>query len=95
MLTDSQIRAAKPKDKAFKLTDGGGLYLQVTPSGGKHWRWRYEIKGKKKTYTIGTYPEVSLINARRVREGAREELRNGQDPSLSRSALTLRPFSQC
>ena len=66
MPTDSHIRAAKPKDKAFKLTDGGGLYLQVTSSGGKHWRWQHEIKGKKKTYTIGTYPKVSLINARRA-----------------------------
>ncbi|WP_082780118.1 Arm DNA-binding domain-containing protein [Gluconobacter albidus] len=54
MLTDSQVRAAKPKDKAFKLTDGGGLYLQVTPSGGKHWRYEMmlgRIKGWQRVAT--------------------------------------------
>ncbi|KXU99269.1 integrase [Gluconobacter potus] len=87
MLTDSQIRAAKPKDKAFKLTDGGGLYLQVTPSGGKHWRWRYEIEGKEKTYTIGSYPDVRLPDARSERDEARKVLRAGRDPAKEKKLL--------
>ncbi|WP_228125599.1 tyrosine-type recombinase/integrase [Gluconobacter cadivus] len=87
MLTDSQVRAAKPKDKAFKLTDGGGLYLQVTPSGGKHWRWRYEIEGKEKTYTIGSYPNVRLPDARSERDEARKVLQAGRDPAKEKKLL--------
>ncbi|EHH68262.1 tyrosine-type recombinase/integrase [Gluconobacter morbifer] len=87
MLTDSQVRAAKPKDKPFKLTDGGGLYLQVTPSGGKHWRWRYEIGGKEKTYTIGSYPDVRLPDARSERDEARKVLQAGRDPAKEKKLL--------
>ncbi|CAI9120429.1 Arm DNA-binding domain-containing protein [Brytella acorum] len=87
MLTDSQVRAAKPKDKPYKLADAGGLYLQVTPSEGKHWRWRYERGGKEKTYTIGSYPDVRLPDARSERDEARKALKAGRDPSREKKLL--------
>jgi Arm DNA-binding domain len=55
MLTDIQCRKAKPASTPYKLTDGGGLHLYVTPAGGKHWRYRYEIGGKEKLLSIGPY----------------------------------------
>ena len=55
-LTDRQIKNAKPADKAYKLTDASGLYLQVTPAGGKLWRFDYAIVNKRKTLSIGKYP---------------------------------------
>ena len=55
-LTDRQIKNAKPADKAYKLADGRGLYLQITPAGGKLWRWKYRIGGKEKLLSIGEYP---------------------------------------
>lgn len=63
-LTDRQIKNAKPADKAYKLTDGSGLYLQVTPAGGKLWRFDYAIANKRKTLSIGKYPLISLLEAR-------------------------------
>ncbi|MBS1040986.1 integrase arm-type DNA-binding domain-containing protein [Gluconobacter cerinus] len=87
MLTDSQVRAAKPKEKSYKLSDGKGLYLQVTPAGGKHWRWRYEIDGKEKTYTIGSYPEVRLPDARSERDEARKVRQAGRDPAKEKKFL--------
>ncbi|WP_086644231.1 phage integrase central domain-containing protein [Acetobacter sp. DsW_063] len=87
MLTDTQVRAAKPKEKPYKLTDSGGLYVQITPSGGKHWRWRYELDGKEKTYTIGAYPDVRLLDARSARDEARKVLRAGRDPAQEKQIL--------
>lgn len=83
-LTDAAIRKVKPADKPQKLTDGGGLYLHVTPAGGRHWRWRYEFGGKEKTLTIGSYPEIGLADARSAREDARRILKGGRDPSVVR-----------
>ena len=72
-LNDRQIKAAKPSDtgKKAKLFDGGGLYLEVTPAGGKVFRLKYRIDGKEKTLTIGKYPTVSLVEARQAAENAR------------------------
>lgn len=81
MLTDTQIKKAKADAKALKLTDSGGLYLQVTPAGGKHWRYRYAWAGKEKTLTIGSYPEFSLAEARAARDAAKKVLAHGSDPS--------------
>ena len=53
MLTDTKIKNAKPEGKPVKLTDGGGLYLEITPSGGKHWRYRFRLEGKESLYAIG------------------------------------------
>ncbi|WP_051626135.1 tyrosine-type recombinase/integrase [Kozakia baliensis] len=87
MLTDSQVRTAKGKEKAYKITDGGGLYVQITPPGGKHWRWRYEFNKKEKTLTLGSYPEVSLADARVERDAARKVLRAGRDPSIEKRII--------
>ena len=82
-LNDRQIKAAKPSDtgKKAKLFDGGGLYLEVTPAGGKVFRLKYRFAGKEKTLTIGKYPTVSLVEARQAAENARRLLVSGQDPS--------------
>ena len=62
-LTDTAVRAAKPRDKEYKLADGGGLYLLVTPSGGRLWRLKFRAIGTKKKLAIGRYPDVSLGEA--------------------------------
>lgn len=80
-LTDVAIRTAKPGDKAFKLADGGGMFLLVTPAGGKLWRLKYRIDGREKLLAIGAYPEIGLGEARRRREEARELIALGKDPS--------------
>ena len=82
-LNDRQIKNAKPAEtgKKAKLFDGGGLYLEVTPAGGKIFRLKYRIGGKEKTLTIGKYPTVSLFEARQAAENARRLLVSGQDPS--------------
>ena len=82
-LNDRQIKNAKPAEtgKKTKMFDGGGLYLEVTPAGGKVFRLKYRIDGKEKTLTIGKYPTVSLAEARAAAENARRLLVSGQDPS--------------
>jgi integrase len=80
-LTDIQIRNAKPLDKPFILSDGGGLYIQITPSGGKLWRMKYRHAGKEKLLSFGKYPVVSLADARQHREDAKKLLANKTDPS--------------
>ena len=84
MLTDTKLRTARPVDKPYKLTDGGGLYLHVTPAGGKIWRLRYEVSGREKLLTIGHYPDVGLADARATRDQAKAALRSGLDPAVAR-----------
>lgn len=84
MLTETAIKNAKPKDKKFKLSDAGGLFLEVAPSGGKHWRMKYRYDGKEKLLTIGNYPAVSLKLARDARDQAKEKLAQGIDPSAAK-----------
>jgi len=79
-LTVTAINAAKPKDKAYKLTDGMGLYLLVTPTGGRLWRMNYRFGGKQRTIAFGNYPDLSLAKARERRTQAREALADGKDP---------------
>jgi integrase len=86
-LTDLRIRAEKPGEKPRKLADGGGLYLLINPSGGKWWRLKYRYGGKEKLLSLGTYPEVSLREARERRDDARQQLRNDIDPGANRKAL--------
>ncbi|MDD5308663.1 MAG: integrase arm-type DNA-binding domain-containing protein [Deltaproteobacteria bacterium] len=86
-LTDATARNAKPADKPIRLFDGGGLYLEVAPSGGKWWRLKYRFGGKEKRFAIGVYPEVRLKEARGRRDKAREMLRNGIDPSLHKQVV--------
>lgn len=83
-LTNISLRNAKPKDKAYKLYDEAGLFIQVTPAGGKWWRFKYRFDGKEKLLSLGTYPEISLADARERRDEARKLL--AQDPSIDPSA---------
>ena len=84
MLTDTAIRNAKPRDKFYKVSDSGGLYLLVK-STGKYWRMDYRYVGKRKTLAIGVYPAVSLVAARKKRDEARELLAKDIDPSLTKA----------
>jgi hypothetical protein len=86
-LTDTEIRRAKKKEKPYKLSDGGNLFLWVTPSGGKLWRWAYRHEGKEKLMTFGRYPEVSLALARERHLQARSLLAVGVDPMAERKAV--------
>ena len=79
-LSDIQVKNAKAKDKDFKLSDGFGLHLLVTPTGGKLWRMQYRFAGKQKLLAFGSYPAVTLADARQRREDARKVLANGIDP---------------
>lgn len=85
-LTDVAIRNAKPAEKQQKLFDGGGLHLLVTPAGGKRWVLKYRFGGKEKSLAIGTYPEVTLVEARQKRAAAREMLVQGIDPGEAKKA---------
>lgn len=85
-LTDVAIRKAKPADKPIRMFDGGGLYIEITPSGGKLWRLKYRFGGKEKRLAIGTYPEIALADARNRREEARKLLANGGDPGEVKKA---------
>lgn len=82
MLNDAKVRAAKPQSKPYKLTDSHRLYLLVTPSGGKLWRWGFAYDGKQKTMALGIYPMVSLLDARAKRDDARSILQEGKDPTI-------------
>lgn len=86
-LSDTKIRTLKPKEKPYKLADERGLYLYVTPSGGKLWRLKYRIDGKEKLLTFGAYPDVSLASARNERDEARKLIAAGEDPSVIRKAV--------
>lgn len=85
-LSDTQCKAARAKDKAYKLTDEKGLVLFVTPAGGKLWRFNYRFDGKRKTLALGAYPEIGLKEARDKRDNARKLLATGVDPSESKKA---------
>lgn len=81
-LTDTQCKAAQPKDKKYKLFDNEGLYLEVLPAGGKYWRLKYRWHGKEKRFALGVYPKVSLLKARKEKERIRDLLSSGVDPIL-------------
>ena len=80
-LTDVAIRNAKPGAKPFKMADAGGLYLLVTPAGGKLWRLKFRVAGKEKLLSLGGWPDISLAAARKERDRARESLAAGADPA--------------
>lgn len=86
-LSDTAIKNAKPSAKPIKLSDEKGLFLLVTPTGGKWWRQKFRFEGKEKLLSLGTYPEVSLKDARQRRDDARKLLANGIDPSENRKAV--------
>lgn len=85
-LTDTGVRQAKPADKTYKVSDEKGLYLEVTPIGGKRWRLKYRFGGKEKRISLGTYPDTKLKGARKKRNEARDLLDEGIDPSAHKQA---------
>ncbi len=85
-LTDTAIRKAKATEKPLRLFDGGGLYLEVAPSGGKWWRLKFRHEGKEKRLSLGTYPDTGLKDARKRRDEARQLIAHGTDPSAARQA---------
>lgn len=86
LLTDKAVKAAKPTEKQYKLSDGKGLFLLVLPAGGKYWHFRSKVGGREKLISFGTYPEITLAEAREKRETARKQLANGIDPGEVRKA---------
>ena len=96
-LANTRVNNAKPKQKPYKLFDEKGLFLIVTPKGGKWWRFKYQLNGKEKTLSLGTYPDTSLKQARDQRDDARRLVANDTDPSTERKkqkneALGLNSF---
>jgi integrase len=85
-LTDVQVRKAKPALKPVRLFDGGGLYVEISPAGGKLWRYKYRFAKKEKLLSLGTYPDVGLAEARRKHQDARKLLAAGVDPGEARKA---------
>ena len=80
-LSDVKIRNLKPKPKTYKVADFDGLFIAVTPTGSKLWRFKYRLDGKEKLLSIGMYPAISLAQARHARDAAREAVAVGDDPS--------------
>lgn len=88
-LSDTKVRTAKPQESEYKLFDGGGLFLLVTPSGGKHWHFKYRFGGKERKLSLGPYPEISLSEARAKKEEARRQIVNGIDPGALKKAMKV------
>jgi integrase len=86
VLSDTQIKRAKPRQTAYKLADEKGLYLLVTPTGARSWRFKYRIHGREGLLTLGLYPDVSLAIARDKRDEARKQLAAGTDPAKAKRA---------
>ena len=94
-LRDQQCKGAKPAAKGYKLFDGGGLFLFVSPAGGKSWRVAYRLDGIPKTKSLGPYPEVSLLAAREKLAELKAMLREGKDPMAGkRGNRPGMPFSE-
>ncbi|HAS22769.1 MAG TPA: DUF4102 domain-containing protein [Idiomarina loihiensis] len=85
-LTDKKIKAAAPQSKAYKLSDAGGLYLDIRPNGSKYWRLKYRFSGKEKLLALGVYPKVTLKDAREKAQDAKSILAAGSDPIEQRKA---------
>jgi integrase len=86
ILSDAKVRAAQPREKAYKLRDGGGLHLLVTPTGRRHWRFRYGHGQRENMLSLGSYPEVTLSGAREKALAARRLLVDGKDPAAEKQA---------
>ncbi|HED3889738.1 integrase arm-type DNA-binding domain-containing protein [Morganella morganii] len=86
-LTDTKVRAAKPDEKAYTLTDSDGLFLYVHPNGSKYWRFRFRFGGKQHLMAFGVYPEISLADARERRDSARKQVALGIDPREHKKEL--------
>ena len=97
-LNISTVTKAKPKDKLYRLRDGGGLFCEVLTTGAKVWRFNYRIHGKQKTFTIGKFPDTSISEARTSRDEAKKLVSSGIDPSqqkqINKKALTENTFQK-
>jgi len=89
-LTDFKIRGAKPADKPYRLSDGGGLFLEIRPNGSKLWRYAYRLDSKQKLLAIGSLQDVSLADARAAMRMAKSQVKLGQDPVLQRKIVMAR-----
>lgn len=90
MLTAIQLSALKPRDAIYRVADAAGLCIEVRPDGGRSWRYRYRFAGNARMLSLGTYPQVSLAEARKRRDEVRTILQSGRDPSSERKADKLR-----
>ncbi|HFT7979767.1 TPA: tyrosine-type recombinase/integrase [Klebsiella pneumoniae] len=88
-LNARQVDTAKPREKAYQLADGAGLYPEVVPSGSRYWRMKYRFNGKEKRMAFGVYPAVSLAQARALRDEAKKKLAEGIDPSFAKKEEKL------
>jgi hypothetical protein len=94
-VTHAEIINAKPREKPYRLFDGRGLYLEIAPSGGRWWRFKYRFKGKEKRLSLGVYPEVSLKGARDRLDEVRRKLAVGIDPAEERRSNGAAPVGDC
>ena len=85
-ISDTTARNTKPREKSYRIADAKGMYLEVTPAGGKYWRMKYRFGGKEKRLALGVYPDVSLAQARERCSLARKHLANGVDPGVMKQA---------
>ncbi|MFC6672532.1 tyrosine-type recombinase/integrase [Marinobacterium aestuariivivens] len=88
-LNDRQVKAAKPREKPYKLSDEKSMYLEIFPNGSKYWRMKFRFNGKENRLSFGVYPDVSLKQARDARDEARQLLAQGIDPSTHKKAQKL------
>jgi len=89
MLSNLLIQRAKAQSKTTRLSDGRGMYLEISPKGGKWWRFKYRLNGKEKRMSLGVYPDVGLADARDKREAARKLVAAGVDPTEHRKAVKV------
>ena len=85
-LTEAQVKNTKPTDAPYKVSDGGGMFLLVKPTGRKYWHLAYRYNNKQKLLALGVYPDVSLAKARKARDKARKLIKDGLDPSEEKKA---------
>ncbi|MEY4685849.1 MAG: hypothetical protein RLZ25_2308 [Pseudomonadota bacterium] len=93
-LTEIALRIAKPEPKAFKLSDAGGMYVLIHPNGSKYFRFDYRFDGKRRTASLGVYPDISLKQARQERDRVKDLLASGIDPSVQKRLLSRRMSSR-
>jgi hypothetical protein len=89
-ISDALLRSLKPTVKAYRMAVGGGLYLEVMPSGSKLWRWKYRLDGRENRFALGKYPTMSLADARVAVEQARKLVKEGRHPSLQKKLDDLK-----
>jgi hypothetical protein len=94
-LKDVTLRNIKPTDKDQRLNDGGGLYMLIKPNGAKWWRLDYTIEGKRKTLSLGVYPDVSLSLAREKRQDYRQQIAQGVDPCHVPVEIEITSLGSC